>query len=175
MKPALLASVMLALAVSGQALAETSAPVEQATLPSLPSIEPVRHGYAFDDPDLLLRQQIFGLAHSIHLLLSACLDKAEDPDAVQQAYATWHPAQESAIEASYRSLAAHHYGALAERATWQDVARLFKLKETIYPSLGSINLQDACASFPEALRQPRYDFAAQLEKSNDNRGHSGQR
>jgi len=156
---------------AGAALAETPAPPEQPLQP----LEPVRHGYAFDDPDLLLRQQIFGLAHSIHLLLSACLDKAEDPDAVQQAYAAWHPAQEQAIEASYRRLAAYHYGALAERATWQDVARLFKLKETIYPSLGSISLQDACASFPAALLQPRYDFAAQLATSNDHRGQPGQR
>lgn len=124
---------------------------------------PLRHGYALDNPDLLLRQRIFGIAHGVHLLYSACLSKEENAEAVQQAYEAWHPSQEKAIVAAFRSLAAHHFVEQAAQARWQDVARLFDLKETIYPSLGAISLHDACASFPEALRQSRYDFAAQLE------------
>lgn len=151
----------LALATS-QALADQSAP-------QAPPLEPVRYGYAADKPDVLLQQRIFGIAHAVHLLYSACLDKAENADAVQQAYDAWHPAQESAVIACYLDLASYHFGEQAPRANWQDVARLFNLKETIYPALGDVSLQDACASFPEALRQPRYDFAAQLEKSNDDR------
>jgi hypothetical protein len=120
-------------------------------------------GYAFDNPDLLLRQRIFGLAHGVHLLLSACLDKNENAEAAQLAYDVWHAAQERELDGVRGELAVHHFGAQAERAHWQDVARVLGLRETIYPSLGSISLPDACATLPQALMQPRYDFVEQLK------------
>lgn len=140
--------------------AEEAGPVQQA-------LTPVRLGYAFEDTDVLLRQRIFGLAHGVHLLLSACLDKNENAEAAQQAYEAWHTAQEKVLEGVRGMLAVHHFGNEAERAHWQDVARVLGLKETIYPSLGGASLQEACATLPQALTQPRYDFAAQLESTND--------
>lgn len=136
-------------------------------VPAGESLVPVRLGYAFDNPDILLRQRIFGLAHGVHMLLSACLDKNENAAAAQQAYDAWHTAQEKVIEGVRGMLAAHHFGNEAERAHWQDIARVLGLKETIYPSLGGVSLQEACATLPQALAQPRYDFAAQLESTND--------
>lgn len=152
----------LALMAAGAALAETPPPAEQA-------LQPVRHGYAAEDSGVLLRQRLFGLAHGVHLLLSACLDKAANAAEVQNAYDAWYAEQEKTLGGLRLALAQHHFGAQADAAQWQDIARIFGLKETIYPVLGEISLEDACASFPEALRQPRYDFAAQLEKSNDDR------
>lgn len=122
----------------------------------------MRHGYAFDQPDILLRQRLFGLAHGVHLLLSACLDKAENAAAVQQAYEAWHVAQEPAIEAMRQSLAEHHFGVQAPRAGWQDIARVLGLTETIYPALGAVGLAEACATLPLALSRPAYDFVTQL-------------
>lgn len=123
---------------------------------------PVQLGYAFDNPEVLLRQRIFGLAHGVHLLLSACLDRNENAEAAQQAYDAWHAAQEKVLEDVRGMLAAHHFGNEAEHAHWQDVARVLGLKETIYPSLGGISLHEACATLPQALTQPRYDFVEQL-------------
>lgn len=151
-----------------------NAHAEQSTVPAEPLLVPVVRGYAFNNPDLLLRQRIFGLAHGVHLLLSACLDKSESTAAIQAAYDSWHPAQEKTLATVRRTLAAHHFGEQAERAQWQDIARLFNLKETIYPALGSTRLLDACASFPDVLRQPRYDFAAQLGTNDDGRARPDQ-
>ncbi|MFN4148783.1 MAG: hypothetical protein ACK4E4_04450, partial [Rhodocyclaceae bacterium] len=104
-----------------------------------------------------------GLAHGVHLLLSACLDKNENAAAVQRAYEAWHATQGPAIEALRAALAEHHFGARAASAGWQDIARALGLKETIYPALGTVGLTEACATFPEALARPAYDFATQLE------------
>ncbi len=136
-------------------------------LPAAEPLSPLHLGYAFERPDLLLQQRIFGLAHGVHLLLSGCLDKNENAVAAQQAYDAWHAAQREALDAVRITLAAHHYGDQAGRAQWQDIARVIGLKETIYPSLGAIPLSEACATLPEALSQPRYDFAAQLEMIHD--------
>jgi len=124
-------------------------------------------GYAFERPDVLLRQRIFGLAHGVHLLLSGCLDKDANVEGVQQAYDAWHAVQHAAIEGVRVMLAEHYFGARAAEAHWQDIARALGLKETIYPSLGTVPLQEACATLPQALTQPRYDFATQLEMNDE--------
>lgn len=139
----------------------------EAEAPPPEPLTPVRLGYAFEDTDVLLRQRIFGLAHGVHLLLSACLDKNENAAAAQQAYDAWHASQEKALDGVRGMLAVHHFGNAAERAHWQDVARVLGLKETIYPSLGGISLHEACATLPRALIQPRYDFVTQLQFAND--------
>jgi hypothetical protein len=127
-----------------------------------------RHaGYAFERPDLLLRQRIFGLAHGVHLLLSGCLDKDANAEVAQQAYDAWHAVQHAAIEGVRVMLAEHHFGARATEVRWQDIARALGLRETIYPSLGTVSLQEACATLPQALTQPRYDFATQLEMTDE--------
>ena len=97
-------------------------------LPAAEPLSPLHLGYAFERPDLLLQQRIFGLAHGVHLLLSGCLDKNENAVAAQQAYDTWHAAQREALDAVRITLAAHHYGDQAGRAQWQDIARVIGLK-----------------------------------------------
>lgn len=128
---------------------------------------PIRSGHAFDNPDVLQRQHTFGLAHGVHLLLSACLDKNENAAAALDAYAAWYAAQEKVLGDVRLALAVHHFGIQAERAQWQDIARVLGLKETIYPSLGGVGLTDACATLPQALARPRYDFRAQSPHAHD--------
>ena len=152
--------LLLAVMVVGGAHAE-----EPALPPEPPAM--LNPGYAFDHPDILLRQRIFGLAHGVHLLLSGCLDKNENALAAQAAYETWHATQRDVLEEVRIKLADHHFGAQGGRAQWQDIARALGLKETIYPSLGTLTLREACATLPQALAQPHYDFAAQLEKIDD--------
>lgn len=154
---ALLACLLLA---GGSVGAEEGVPAAEA-------VAPRTAGYAFERPDVLLRQRIFGLAHGVHLLLSGCLDKDANAEVVQQAYDAWHALQRDSLEAVRVMLAEHHFGARATEAHWQDIARALGLKETIYPSLGTVSLQEACATLPQALTQPRYDFAKQLEKNDE--------
>lgn len=153
---------MLALAL----LAASLAHAEEAAAPPQPPA-PRSIGYAFDSPDILLRQRIFGLAHGVHLLLSGCLDKRYHAEAAQQAYDAWHAAQRDVLVEVRRVLADHHFGAEGVRTQWQDIARVLGLKETIYPALGMLTLQEACATLPQALSQSRYDFASQLERIDD--------
>lgn len=136
------------------------AQAEETVQPTEP-LAPRHFGYAFDNPEMLLRQRVFGLAHGVHLLLSGCLDKNENAEAVQQSYDTWHARQSGTLETVLRRLAEHHFGTPAQ---WQDIARALGLQETIYPALGAVTLHDACATLPQALQQPRYDFAQQLEQ-----------
>lgn len=135
--------------------AESVIPVE--------SLVPQRLGYAFEQPDILLRQRIFGQAYAVHLLVSACLDRDAQAVATQNAYDFWHSTQHDTLANISAILARHHFDAEAERAQWLDIAKALGLKETIYPSLGVVRLEEACASLPEALMQTRYDFAAQIE------------
>jgi len=128
---------------------------------------PQHVGYSFEQPEILLRQRIFGLAHGVHLLVSSCLDQSEHAAATQAAYDAWHARQHEAIATVRTALAEHHFGTAAVRTQWQDIARALGLKETIYPSLGTVSLQEACTSLPQALMHERYNFTAQLNLADD--------
>lgn len=151
---------VLALACVG-AWAEESVPVSDERL------VPQHVGYSFEQPGILLRQRIFGLAHGVHLLVSSCLDQSEYAVATQAAYDTWHAQQHAAIATVRNALAEHHFGTAAARAQWQNIAQALGLKETVYPSLGAVSLQEACATLPQALTQARYDFTTQLDLADD--------
>jgi hypothetical protein len=154
------APFLLVLACTGALADDAPSPVDE-------KLTPLRLGYAFDQPDILLRQRIFGFAHGALLLVSACLDRDAHAEATQNAYDFWHASQREAIEQARRVVAAYHFGVQADRAQWQDIARALGLKETIFPSLGDVPLPEACATLPQALMQARYDFATQLELAND--------
>lgn len=133
----------------------TSVPDEkQAALAILPG----RQGYAFEQPGILIRQRLFGLAHGVSLLAAACLDLPEHSGLVQDAYASWHAKQAKAIETLVHDLARYYFGSSADRSGWQDLARALNLKDSIQASLGQISLQDACASLPAAIARPRYQL-----------------
>ena len=153
---------LFALIMSGLGAALAAEDVADAEDPTAPPIAS-RFGYAFERPEMLARQRIFGLAHGVHLLYSACVDKNLNVAAVERAYQAWHAAQAPALEALVNMLRAHHFGPQAARAGWLDIARALGLKETIYPSLGAVSLEEACATLPQALERPAYDFARQLD------------
>ncbi len=127
---------------------------------------PLTHqGYAFDEPGILIRQRLFGLAHGVSMLAAACLDLPEQSLAIQNTYAAWHAKQAETIAVLVRDLSAHHFGKRAAEANWQDLMRALKLKDSIVPSLGSVPLKEACATLAEALTRPRYDFVALLAEA----------
>lgn len=147
----------LALALSNQSV--------QANEGASPALTPRHDGYAFDQPEILVRQRLFGLAHAVHLLVSACLDKREHAAATQTAYERWHAAQRLALSSVRADLARYYFAERAGEAYWQDIANALGLKETIHPALGGVSLDDACASLPPALEHERYDLAQRLANS----------
>ena len=121
-------------------------------------VMPQRLGYAFAQPDILLRQRLFGIAHGLSLLAAACLDLPEHSDPIQDAYAAWHTRQAKTIETLVHDLAGHYFGPRADEAQWTDLAHALNLKDSILPSLGDVSLSTACASMPEAITAPRYEL-----------------
>jgi hypothetical protein len=136
----------------------------EAALPPL-TILPGRQGYAHDNPPVLIRQRLFGLAHGVSMLAAACLDLPEHSLPIQDAYAAWHEKQAGAIEVLIKALAHHYFGERESEADWMTIVRAMNLKDSILPSLGNVPLADACATLPEALTKPRYDFTTLLAEA----------
>ena len=115
-----------------------------------------RSGYAHDQPEILLRQRLFGLAHGLSLLAAACLDLPAHSEPIQDAYAGWHAKQAKAIETIVHDLADYYFGPRAGEARWPDLSRALNLIDNIQPALNEVTLHAACASLPEAIARPRY-------------------
>lgn len=147
----ILAGIVFA-AQLGLALADDAPQTAQPAL----EVTPARMGYAVDQPEILMRQRLFGLAHGLSLLAASCLDLPEHSRLIQDAYATWHAAQARAIETIVRDLARYYFGSRADEAAWPDLSRALGLADSIQPALREITLHAACASLPEAIRRPRY-------------------
>lgn len=126
-----------------------------------------RAGYAFDKPDILLRQRLFGLVHGISLLTARCVAFPEQVKLVQPAFVAWHEKQANAVVQVMHDLAAYYFEAQASQATWADVAQALKLKTVIDQPLSEFELNAACASLPQALKSPRYDLTTLLAKQPD--------
>lgn len=157
MKPVLVGVLLAALLTTARA---DDAPQTEPAAQAKPALEvpPRLMGYDFDHPEVLIRQRLFGLAHGLSMLAAACLDLPEHSTPIQNAYAAWHAEQARAIETLVLDLARHYFGPRAAEARWQDLARALNLNGSIHPSLGAVSLQDACASLPEAIARPRYQF-----------------
>lgn len=124
-----------------------------------PAAADERGGYAFDYPRMLVQQRIFGLANSIALLAAACRQGAAAA-AQQGAYAAWRARQQVAIARAVTDLSAYYFG--DGTADWQSLAQRMHLPLALGYAPGSPELAAACATLPQALARPRYDFAARL-------------
>jgi len=154
----LLAGLLCSALLAGAHADDAAPTAPPAADPSLLQVLPKRQGYAFEQPEILVRQRLFGLAHGLSLLAAACLDLPEQSAAIQEAYAAWHERQAQAIETLVLDLARYYFGPRAAEAQWPDLARALNLNDSIQPSLGQIGLQEACASLPTAIARPRYEF-----------------
>lgn len=140
--------------------AVTSAVTPMGTTATAPALEvkPEHRGYAADQPDIFIRQRLFGRAHGLSLLTAACLDLPAYSTAVQDAYAAWYAKQAKTLETIVHDLAAHYFGPRADQAQWSDLAHALNLPDSIQPALGEVTLHAACASLPEAIPRPRYEL-----------------
>ena len=148
---------MLCVALLGSAQAEEASPaITPAEAQPALEVMPKRLGYAVEQPQILIRQRLFGLAHGLSLLAAACLDLPEHSEPIQDAYAAWHARQARTIEILVQDLARYYFGPRAAEAQWQDLAAALNLSDSILPALGAVSLAEACASLPQAIARPRY-------------------
>ena len=132
-----------------------------------PALRPLpgRGGYAFDQPAILLRQRLFGLAHGVSLLAAACVDLPAQTVIVRQAYADWYARHARAIETIVHDLGVYYFGARpAADVQWLDIIHALGLKEDIHLALGEFELSVACATLTQAMAKPRYDLTALLRE-----------
>jgi hypothetical protein len=147
------------------AAAQDAAGAADAATPVVAVLKPLHKGYAFEQPEILVRQRLFGLAHGLSLLAAACLDVAEQSGSAQEAYAAWHVKQAETITTVVNDLARYYFGDRAGDAVWTDISRALALKEDIREALGDVRLEEACATLPTAIVRPRYEFDKLLAES----------
>ncbi|MBI5109346.1 MAG: hypothetical protein HZA62_11415 [Rhodocyclales bacterium] len=160
-----LAAWLLLASLSGSAVAQDPPAATAADAPVAAALTPLHTGYAFEQPEILVRQRLFGLAHGLSLLAAACLDVAEQSGSAQEAYAAWHVRQAETISTVASDLARYYFADRAGDAVWTDISRALALKEDIREALGDVRLDEACATLPTAIRRPRYEFDKLLAAS----------
>jgi hypothetical protein len=131
------------------------APAVTAAAPA-PELRSERKGYAVDQPEILLRQRLFGRAHGLSLLTSACLELPAYSKSIRDIYAAWYAQQARTLETIVHDLADYYFGPRAGEAQWFDLSRAMNLPDSIQPALGEVTLHAACASLPEAMPRQRY-------------------
>ena len=149
------ASLLLVALLGSAQAADAPAAGTTAAAPAL-EVAPARRGYAADQPQIFIRQRLFGRAHGLSLLTAACLELPAYSTAVRDAYAAWYATQAKTLETIVRDLAIHYFGPRANEAQWFDLAHALNLPDSIQPALGEVTLHAACASLPEAIPRPRY-------------------
>lgn len=118
----------------------------------------VQAQYAFDQPEILAAQRLWGIAHGARLLAHAC-SQAGKGDAAE-AWVAWQERELPQILNAGRLLATHHFG--EEAAPPDALTAALGLKQAL--ALPPEQLEPACATFAEALALPRYDLAKRYEE-----------
>lgn len=136
---------MKRLAAMGGALAALVAP-------TLAAEETVPQGYAFDRPELLADQMIWGLVHGARLLALDCAQAGHG--AAAEAWADWQERERASIRAAGEALGRHYFGRPDVPVEVLSAALGLRPRLDLAPK----RLAPACASLPAALAQPRYDL-----------------
>jgi hypothetical protein len=112
----------------------------------------VPQAYAFDRPELLAEQRIWGLAHGARLLALACAGAGKI--AAAEAWVNWQERERPQILAAGRALGLHYFG--REDAPPEAISAMLGLQPAL--ALPPEELAPACATLAEALTQPRYEL-----------------
>jgi hypothetical protein len=114
--------------------------------------------YAFDQPELLADQRLWGIAHGARLLALACAHAGHGEPA--EAWVDWQE-RELAELARLRGVLARHYFQQEDVLPGRITAML-GLKQSL--DLAPEALDAACATLAETLAQPRYDLKLRREE-----------
>lgn len=133
------------------------------------AVLPEHNGYAFDEPPILLRQRLIGLAHGLRLLGRVCLFSPAHSVAAEHAYAEWYGRQGSAIERMSADLERWYFGTQTEldpALRLRDVIRALGLRSDLR-EMTDTERDAACATFPLAISSERYDFVRLLQLTDE--------
>lgn len=120
--------------------------------PVLAQERPIPSGYAFDRPQLLAQQLIWGKLHGVRLLALACHRRGDR--AATSAYVAWLEHQSPQIRSAERALSRHYFG--RDLVPMEAIDRALNLQPVL--AQADETLGDACATLPAALATPRYDL-----------------
>lgn len=115
------------------------------------------HAYAFDEPELLATQRVFGVGNGVTLLGEAC---ADDPKATAS-YEQWRATNGDTLRAMTGRLAVYYRIQALPNEQQTRVAEVMHLKTRLM--LSDSALQEACASLPETLVLPWMNLAKRYQ------------
>lgn len=118
---------------------------------------PRQHVYAFNQPELLATQRVFGIGNAVTLLGEACADDENASDS----YAEWGEINQPVLEQMINQLAAYYRIAETADDLQRRVAEAMHLKTHL--SLGGSALSEACTSLPQTLAQPSMNLAMRYQ------------
>ena len=109
-------------------------------------------GYAFDKPQVLAQQLVWGRLHGVRLLMLACRQRGDDN--IAGVYLAWRESQAAPIAAAEQALSQHYFGRV--QAPMEAIDTALGLRPRL--DIATEELDAGCASLPEALATPRYDL-----------------
>ena len=110
-------------------------------------------GYAFDQPELLADQRLWGIAHAARLLGLACARQVHA--AAAEAWVDWQAREAPRILALNATLGRHYF----QRVEVPPAAIAAALGLPTDLDLAPAVLTSACATLAATLAQPNYDLA----------------
>lgn len=110
------------------------------------------HAYAFDQPELVSAQRVFGIGNATVMLGEAC---HAFPEAVA-GYQSWLDRNQETFKSLTITLATHYRIDLAVADLRQRVAAAMHLKTAL--DLSSTTLEEACPTLPETLASRHFDL-----------------
>lgn len=117
------------------------------------------HAYAFDNPELVSTQRVFGVGNATTLLGQACTDF---PEAVAS-YADWLQRNQATLTAMTDTLAIHYRIPVTAEGLQALVAKAMKLKTAL--DLSAATLDEVCPNLPETLALPSLDLQQRYRES----------
>ena len=117
------------------------------------------HAYAFDNPELVSTQRVFGVGNATTLLGQAC---AGFPAAVAS-YSEWLQRNQPTLTAMTDVLALHYRIPLTTDGLQARVAKAMQLKTTL--DLSSATMDEVCPNLPDTLALPNMDLQQRYRES----------
>ena len=117
------------------------------------------HAYAFDNPELVSTQRVFGVGNATTLLGKACADFPE----ASKSFATWLQSNQSTLMAMIDTLAIHYRIPLGTDRLQARVAEAMRLKTSL--DLSQATLDEVCPNLPETLALPNMNLQQRYRES----------
>ena len=117
------------------------------------------HAYAFDNPELVSTQRVFGVGNATTLLGKACADFPE----ASKSFATWLQSNQSTLTAMTDTLAIHYRIPLDTERLQARVAEAMRLKTSL--DLSQATLDEVCPNLPETLALPNMNLQQRYRES----------